>query len=244
VPAGLLQVVEHPGGGLRRVVAGGHGDHELVGGVDRGLPVGRADVVAGVDEDQLVEPADHLADIRERGGGEHLAGRRGLIAGQDVEHPLALRPDILRQVADPTPGALEVVEVAQQVTHGTRVEVELGPHPQGALGLVVVPGQHVPAALLPEGHREHQAGDGLAGAALGVDHGHLPQPAEVAPDQLDVLEHHPLVLVGRELGQAERGLPDGTPDPGHGDRVGRAGGAPPGELLGRRDQRVVLPVLR
>ena len=63
VPAGLLQVVEHPGGGLGGVVAGRHRDHELVGGVDRGLPVLRPHVVAGVHEDQLVEPADHLADL-------------------------------------------------------------------------------------------------------------------------------------------------------------------------------------
>ena len=67
------------------------------------------------------------------------------------------------------------------------MEVLLGPHPERALGLVVVPGQHVAAAVLPERHREHQHGDRLAGAALRVDHGHLAQPAEVPPDHLDVL---------------------------------------------------------
>src|SRR5438093_1396103 len=83
-------------------------------------------------------------------------------------------------VTAPAPGTPEVVEVAEHVAHRPGVEVLLRPHAEGALGLVVVPGQYVAAALLPERHGEQQDGDRLTGAALRVDHGHLPQPAEVA----------------------------------------------------------------
>ena len=125
-------------------------------------------------------------------------------------------------------------QVAQQVTHRAGVEVLLRPHAERALGLVVVPGQHVSAALLPERHRQQQHRDGLAGAALRVDHGHLPQAAEVAPHQLDVVPVFLLPPPRPERYHAERALGHHATHAAGGDRVDRPGLPAPGELLGGR----------
>src|SRR3712207_7389911 len=57
--------------------------------------------------------------------GQHLAGGGRLVGGQDVEHALALRPHVLRQVADATLGAAELLQVAHQIAHRAGVEVLL-----------------------------------------------------------------------------------------------------------------------
>jgi hypothetical protein len=96
----------------------------------------------------------------------------GLVGGEHLEHSVALRPHVLRQVADPAVHALELVQVAEEIAHRARVKVLLGTHAERALGFVVVPGEHVAAALAAERHREQQHGTVLPRRPW-VDHGDL-----------------------------------------------------------------------
>jgi hypothetical protein len=131
---------------------------------------------------------------------------------------------------------LEQVQVTQQIPDGPGVEVLLGAHPEGALRFVVVPGQDVPTAALPEGHGQHQHRDRLARSALRVDHGDLPQPAEVAPDQLHVLVVLLLAPPGRRVDQAEGRLAHRAAQAALGLGLRPLLGSPPRELL-RRGRR-------
>src|SRR6185437_11243663 len=135
-------------------------------------------------------------------------------------------------VADPPLRPAEMVEVAEQIPDGPRVEVLQRTHAEGALRLVVVPGEHVAAALLPERHREQQDRDRLAGPALRVDHGHLAEAAEVAADHLDVVPVFLLVPPRRQRDQAQRAFGDGAAHTHGGDGLTRARGPPAGEVVG------------
>ncbi len=66
VPAVLVEVVEHPGRGFGGVARADIVTTNWSVGVDRGLPVRGPYIVASIHDDELVEPADHLADVAER----------------------------------------------------------------------------------------------------------------------------------------------------------------------------------
>ncbi|MFC7481714.1 hypothetical protein ACFQX7_19035 [Luedemannella flava] len=233
-------MVEQAGGRLGRVVAARKCDHQLIGRVQRGLPVLGPHVVAGVHNEQLVELADDLAQLAERACREHLAGRRGLVRGQHVEHRVVLRAQVRGQFADAARPAREPFQVAQQVAHRAAGRVRLGAHAQRPLRLVVVPGQHEAAPAAPERHAQHERRHGLAGAALGVDDRDLPEPTEVPAYGVQRVAQVGLVPAGAQPQQAERAAPGRGAGAGGGRDHARAHPPPRRELLrGRRPLREV-----
>src|SRR3712207_8631104 len=81
--------------GLGGVVPRRHGDDELVGGVHRRLPVLGTHVVAGVHEDQLVEPADDLTRSEEHTS--ELQSRQYLVCRLLLEKKKQLSQNLMRE---------------------------------------------------------------------------------------------------------------------------------------------------
>ena len=112
------------------------------------------------------------------------------------------------------------------------MEVLLGAHPQRPLGLVVVPGEDVAAAVATERHGEHEDRDGLARPALGVDDGDLAQAAEVAADRLDRPLAGTLARAGRQGDHAEAEAVERTAQAGLGHGRARRHDAAGREVVG------------
>ena len=237
-PAGLLQMVEQPGRGLGRVVAGRHRDDQLVGRVHRGLPVLRPHVVAGVDQDQFVEPAHHLADLAEgawRSASRRRSPPRQRRAHRTPRHPARAHRRRARR-RGPPPCAEAVRDRAAGPGRYGRAR-RAGPACPACPGSRCCPR---PARTRPGSGRRSSPSISVAtvlpAPPLGLTTVIWRSPPNSAPYGGEVRSAVPLAPVGAQADQPECAPTGGRPHAGGGHPFAWPDGAAGGELLGSRDR--------
>ena len=126
----------------RGVLAGHRRDHQLVGGLHHGLPVGALHVVAGVDADHVVGTAQQLQHPAHGLRVEPAREPRILLAGQHVVRAVGGVPEeVVEPFGQGEPRVrLDLGQLGHQVADRAGVAGAAGAQAERAAQLVVVPG--------------------------------------------------------------------------------------------------------
>ncbi len=91
--AGRVELVGEGGDLDGGVLLDERGQHDLIGGLDGSAPSARLGVVAGVDDDQPIEPGQRRVELAELVGLNDTGVADDVLRGEDVELVVALGAD-------------------------------------------------------------------------------------------------------------------------------------------------------